>query len=114
MALYGGHSVTEISGATPAAINLSQTSAALSDVIRSARENSRKCVCFVTGVPVAGKTLVGLNIATQHIDKDSDLTASSSPATGHSWRSFAKPWRATASAGAALGRKMKKERRRAR
>ena len=51
MALYGGHSVTEISRATPAAINLSQTSAALSDVIRSARENSRKCVCFVTGVP---------------------------------------------------------------
>ena len=48
-------------------------------------------------------TLVGLNIATQHIDKDSDLTASSSPATGHSWRSFAKPWRATASAGPRLG-----------
>jgi hypothetical protein len=27
----------------------------------------------VTGVPGAGKTLVGLNIATQHIDKDSEL-----------------------------------------
>lgn len=27
----------------------------------------------MTGVPGAGKTLVGLNVATQHIDKDSDL-----------------------------------------
>ena len=35
--------------------------------------NSRKSICFVTGVPGAGKTLVGLDIATSHIDKDSDL-----------------------------------------
>ena len=28
---------------------------------------------FVTGVPGAGKTLVGLNIATTHIDKNTDL-----------------------------------------
>ncbi|MBN2524437.1 MAG: DUF2075 domain-containing protein [Bacteroidales bacterium] len=30
-------------------------------------------MCFLTGVPGAGKTLVGLNIATTHIDKTSEL-----------------------------------------
>jgi len=30
-------------------------------------------LCFVTGVPGSGKTLVGLNIATNHIDNDNDL-----------------------------------------
>ena len=37
------------------------------------KKNRIKSICFVTGVPGAGKTLVGLNIATKHIDKDNDL-----------------------------------------
>ena len=28
--------------------------------------NGEKVICFVTGVPGAGKTLVGLNVATRH------------------------------------------------
>ena len=32
-----------------------------------------KSICFVTGVPGAGKTLVGLDIATKHFDKQSEL-----------------------------------------
>jgi hypothetical protein len=35
--------------------------------------NSEKSICFVTGVPGAGKTLVGLNVATSHIDKNSEF-----------------------------------------
>ncbi len=73
MALYSGHSVRDISRSDASAINLSQTSDALSDIIRLAKANSHKVICFVTGVPGAGKTLVGLNIATQHIDKTNDL-----------------------------------------
>lgn len=73
MALYGGHAVAEISRNDASAINLSRTSESVAEVIRSAKENSRKAICFVTGVPGAGKTLVGLNIATKHIDKDSEL-----------------------------------------
>ena len=73
MALYAGHGVAEISRGDAGAVNLTQTSKSISDIIRGAREDSRKCVCFVTGVPGAGKTLVGLDIATQHIDKTSDL-----------------------------------------
>lgn len=73
MALYNGHSVSEISRSDATAINLSQTSDAISEIIRSSKERSHKSICFVTGVPGAGKTLVGLNIATQHIDKTNDL-----------------------------------------
>jgi hypothetical protein len=73
MALYNGHSVEEISRNDASAINLRITTAAISDIISKARERSQKSICFVTGVPGAGKTLIGLNIATTHIDKTSDL-----------------------------------------
>jgi hypothetical protein len=73
MALYHGHSVSDISRNDASAINLSVTSDAVSDIIRSSREKSQKSICFVTGVPGAGKTLVGLNIATKHFDKNTDL-----------------------------------------
>jgi hypothetical protein len=73
MALYAGHAVAEISRRDADEINLSQTSDTVAEIIRSSRESSKKSICFVTGVPGAGKTLVGLNIATQHIDKDSEL-----------------------------------------
>lgn len=73
MALYNGHSVSEISRSDASAINLSQTSDAISDIILLSKEKSQKSICFVTGVPGAGKTLVGLNIATTHIDASSDL-----------------------------------------
>lgn len=73
MALYKGHSVEEISRNDASAINLSKTSDAISEIIRFSKEKSIKSICFVTGVPGAGKTLVGLNIATKHIDKSSEL-----------------------------------------
>ncbi len=72
-ALYSGHSVSEISRNDASAINLTQTSNAVSEIIRLSKERSEKSICFVTGVPGAGKTLVGLNIATTHIDKDNEL-----------------------------------------
>lgn len=73
MALYGGHKVEDISRREAEAINLTQTSGTVERVIREAREKRHKAICFVTGVPGAGKTLVGLDIATKHIDKASEL-----------------------------------------
>ncbi|HPH12786.1 MAG TPA: DUF2075 domain-containing protein [Burkholderiaceae bacterium] len=73
MALYGGHSVTDISRNDATAVNLSKTSESVAEIISASKEKSIKSICFVTGVPGAGKTLVGLNIATKHIDKDSEL-----------------------------------------
>lgn len=72
-ALYRGHAVEEISRSDSTAQSISHTSAAISKIIDSSRKQSKKSICFLTGVPGAGKTLVGLNIATQHFDKDSEL-----------------------------------------
>jgi hypothetical protein len=73
MALYSGHSVQDISRSDAGAINLSQTSDAISEIIQVSQQKSIKAICFVTGVPGAGKTLVGLNIATKHIDQENAL-----------------------------------------
>jgi len=72
-ALYGGHAVKEISRSDAGASNLRKTSATITKVIKSAKNKDHKAICFVTGVPGAGKTLVGLDIATKHIDKDNEL-----------------------------------------
>jgi hypothetical protein len=69
LALYKGHSVSEISRNDAEAINLTLTSEAIAAVIKSSKEKSHKSICFVTGVPGAGKTLVGLDTATKHRDE---------------------------------------------
>jgi len=73
MALYAGHSVSEISRSDASAINLSITSNAIATIIQKSKNEKHKSICFLTGVPGAGKTLVGLNIATTQIDKSSEL-----------------------------------------
>ena len=73
LALYGGHKVEDISRTSASAMNLSSTSSELLKIIHEARSLSHKCICFVTGVPGAGKTLVGLNIATQHMSAADSL-----------------------------------------
>jgi len=73
MALYNGHGVADISRSDATAINLTRTTRAISDVIRAAQKNSHKAICLVTGVPGAGKTLVGLKIATEHTDTSNAL-----------------------------------------
>ena len=73
MALYAGHNVTDISRNDAEAINLTKSSDAISKIITDSKKNRRKSICFLTGVPGAGKTLVGLNIANQHFDKKNDL-----------------------------------------
>ncbi|HWR01259.1 MAG TPA: DUF2075 domain-containing protein [Chlorobaculum sp.] len=72
-ALYAGHGVAEISRNDAGAINLTQTSEQLFQIIDRTKALGEKAICFVTGVPGAGKTLVGLNIATRYSDHKSDL-----------------------------------------
>lgn len=67
-ALYRKHSVDEISRKDASAKNLKVTSRAVSQIIADARDKREKSICFVTGVPGAGKTLVGLDIATKYLD----------------------------------------------
>jgi hypothetical protein len=63
--LYEGHTVEEISRSDSGAINLTKTYGKVAEVIEYAKTNNKKVVCLVTGVPGAGKTLAGLNIATK-------------------------------------------------
>lgn len=71
-ALYQGHSVAEISRSDAGAKNLTLTTDCINAIINNSRKNGRKSICFVTGVPGAGKTLAGLNISTQKFDKNSE------------------------------------------
>ena len=71
-ALYAGHSVEAISRSDAGAQNLATTSKAIDRIIVEARASEKKSICFVTGVPGAGKTLVGLDVANRHLDKDSE------------------------------------------
>ena len=75
LALYRGHSVHEISRSDASARNLRETTEKIAAIIAAARADGEKAICFVTGVPGAGKTLVGLNVATQHM-KHEDQTRS--------------------------------------
>lgn len=69
VSLYNKHTVEEITRNDAKAINLSKTTNAISEIIEHAKSNLLKIICFVTGVPGAGKTLVGLKVATSHLDK---------------------------------------------
>jgi hypothetical protein len=60
--LYAGNNVRDIALAHADVHNLTETSDRLADIIKRAQKKSKKVICFVTGVPGAGKTLVGLNI----------------------------------------------------
>ena len=57
--------MAEISRSDAGASNLRQTAGTLERIIDRCKKDHAKAICFVTGVPGAGKTLAGLNIANQ-------------------------------------------------
>ena len=67
-ALYRGHNVHDITRSDAGAENLTITTDEINRIIDHSKAHGRKSICFVTGVPGAGKTLVGLNIAIQRSD----------------------------------------------
>ncbi len=71
-ALYKGHNVQEITRSDSGTINLSKTADCLNSIIEKSKLNKLKSICFVTGVPGAGKTLAGLNIAVKRMKADED------------------------------------------
>jgi hypothetical protein len=68
--LYAHHSVDAINTFDASKRNLQVTSRRIEELVDEARKLGRKMICFVTGVPGAGKTLVGLNIATRRRNHD--------------------------------------------
>lgn len=74
-ALYAHHGVEAIKAFDAGKKNLGETSRRIEELIDEARTKGRKIICFLTGVPGAGKTLVGLNVATQHARTESPTHA---------------------------------------
>jgi hypothetical protein len=70
VSLYNSHTVENITRNDADVVNLSHTTSSISQIIEYAKEKKTKVICFVTGVPGAGKTLVGLKVATTHLDKE--------------------------------------------
>jgi DUF2075 family protein len=75
VSLYNNHSVEAITRSDAGAQNLTVTTGAISDIIQDVQCRSKKAIVFVTGVPGAGKTLVGLKVATQHLDEEAGNTS---------------------------------------
>ena len=65
-ALYRGHDVYEISRSMLGGQS-GETSDAIDRIIEHVKCNRQKAICFITGVPGAGKTLAGLNIANRRL-----------------------------------------------
>ena len=70
--LYLNHSVADITKSEAEGAQLNSTTKYVQEVIAQTKANGTKSICFVTGVPGAGKTLVGLNVAVQQ-ETDQDL-----------------------------------------
>ena len=64
-ALYANHNVENISRSDAGAYNLSLTTQKINEIIEYSKSNHKKSICFITGVPGAGKTLAGINIANE-------------------------------------------------
>lgn len=71
-ALYRDHTVEDIARYDAEAINLAKTTEAINRIIDQCKANHEKAICFVTGVPGAGKTLAGLDIANKRHQFDED------------------------------------------
>jgi hypothetical protein len=61
-ALFAGHSVDDIDASHSESNNLKTTSEKILETVAWAQANQKKAICFVTGVPGAGKTLAGLRV----------------------------------------------------
>ena len=67
IALYEENTVEDI---TKHGGDIDKASVEIANIIETCRNNNRKAICFITGVPGAGKTLIGLNTAIDQFNRD--------------------------------------------
>lgn len=70
--LYESHSVENITRHEADDVSTDATIAYILEVIKKSKVNGEKSICFVTGVPGAGKTLVGLDVAVRQTYQGND------------------------------------------
>ncbi|MCR5279029.1 MAG: DUF2075 domain-containing protein, partial [Lachnospiraceae bacterium] len=73
--LYESHSVEDITRHEADEVTTDRTISYILDVVQKSKNNGEKSICFVTGVPGAGKTLVGLDVAVKQTYQGSDKPA---------------------------------------
>lgn len=71
-ALYQNHTVENITRHEADKVTTDRTIAYILDVIKESKKKKEKSICFVTGVPGAGKTLVGLDVAIKQTYQGND------------------------------------------
>lgn len=64
---YKTHDISEIARSEAGQDDIEKCEEKLNEIIDYAKENKKKCICFVTGVPGAGKTLVGLDVVAKNL-----------------------------------------------
>lgn len=69
---YSTHELSEIAHSEAGQENVNRCEKRINEVIEYAKDHNKKCVCFVTGVPGAGKTLVGLDVVAKNLHKSSE------------------------------------------
>ena len=74
-ALYDKHTVQEITRSDSVGATFAQTSDSVDRIISESKQNSKKSLIFVTGIPGSGKTLVGLNVASKYQDTENNERA---------------------------------------
>lgn len=67
---YASHDISEIARSEAGQENIDKCEEKINEIINFAKKNRKKCVCFVTGVPGAGKTLVGLDIVSKNLKRE--------------------------------------------
>ena len=70
--LYESHSVENITRHEADKVSTDATIKYILGVIQNSKTNGEKSICFVTGVPGAGKTLVGLDVAVKQTYQGND------------------------------------------
>lgn len=75
MAAYRDHTVANIANSEAGQANIDKCEAAVGKIIEDAKLNHRKALIFVTGVPGAGKTLVGLDMASKNLSIEANTKA---------------------------------------
>ena len=69
---YNSHNVSEIARSEAGQDNIEKCEQKIYEIIEYAQSNKKKCICFVTGVPGAGKTLVGLDVVAKSLENRGD------------------------------------------
>ena len=69
---YRSHNMSEIAHSEAGQDDINACEKKIEEIISYAQNSKKRCVCFITGVPGAGKTLVGLDVVSRNLGKEAE------------------------------------------